>query len=169
MMTARLAVLGIGALTLSACVGTPKSCRPFAAQFPPIVPAQATVSQLQCAADLGMQNGIVELGKRYEAGIGVQTDLKRAVALYTRAAAAVPPTTAIYSPPVRVGGSGQMIFLPNSNSGPGSADAQFRLGQMLIEGRGVSRDVERGRKLIERAAAQGFSPAQRAAEELIRH
>jgi len=168
-MIARLAVLGIGALTLSACVGTPKSCRPFAGHFPTLVPAQATVSQLQCAADLGMQSGIVELAKRYETGTGVQADLKRAVALYTRAAAAVQPTTAIYSPPVRVGGSGQMIFLPNSHAGPGSAEAQFRLGQMLIEGRGVPRDVERGRKLIERAAAQGFSPAQRTAGEVTRN
>lgn len=58
-----------------------------------------------------------------------------------------------------------MIFLPNANAGPGSAEAQLRLGQMLIEGRGIARDVERGRKLMARAAAQGFSSAQGATKD----
>lgn len=162
----------VGALSLGACASMPKSCRGLS---PPkyetreladgrtvIVPVRSgpeTVPELQCRADQGVRDAQVALAKRFETGDGVARDLARAVKLYEQAATGVPTNTAIYSPPVKLGGSGRVILVPNPNAGPGSAEAQYRLGRLLIEGRGVPRDAERGRSLIERSAKQGYAPA----------
>jgi TPR repeat protein len=169
----RLLIASVGAtMLLGACATIPKSCRALsslgAATY--TLPngrnvvmmdrlVQASIAELRCGADQGSQAAQVLLAKRFETGDGVPRDPERAVALYERAATAVPLTTAIYSPPVTLGGRGQMLFLNNPNAGPGSAEAQYRLGRMLIEGRGTSADPERGRGLIERAARQGYAPA----------
>lgn len=151
------AVMVSTACSLAACATTPKSCR----SLPPSIGATniASIAELRCGADQGVQAAQVALAKRYEAGEGVPRDMKRAIALYELASTAVPPTTAIYSPPVKLGGRGQMLFIDNPNAGPGSAEAQYRLGRLLIEGRGVPQDLKRGRSLIERAAKQGYTPA----------
>lgn len=170
---ARLLIALMGtALGLGACATTPKSCRALPASGPAtlslpngrnVVVAnrldQASVAELQCGADQGLQAAQVALGRLYETGDRVPRDVARAAALYERAAASTPPTTAIYSPPVTVGGRGQMLFLANPNAGPGLAEAQYRLGRLLIEGRGIPQDVERGRAMMKRAAKQGYSPA----------
>lgn len=122
-------------------------------------------SQLHCLADLGRRDAMIELGRRYEDGSGVAPDYKRAAALYGQAAAAIPPTTAIYSPPVKKGGNGRMIFLNNPNASPGSADAKYRLGRLFLTGRGVKLDQERGWKLIGEAAEQGSTDAARTLAE----
>lgn len=144
------------ACSLGACATTPKSCR----SLPPsgVGANQISVADLQCGATRGIQAAQVELAKRYESGEGISRNIERAIALYELASSAVPPTTAIYSPPVKLGGSGQVLFLNNSNAGPGSAEAQYRLGMLLIK-RGVPQDSGRGRALIGRAAKQGYAPA----------
>jgi TPR repeat protein len=164
-------VVGI-TLNLGACATTPKSCRALPASGPAtlllpngrnVVVAdrldQASIAELQCGADQGLQAAQVALGRLYEAGDRVPRDVALAAALYERAATSIPPTTAIYSPPVTVGGRGQMLFLNNPNGGPGSAEAQYRLGRLMIEGRGIALDPKRGRALIERSAMQGYAPA----------
>lgn len=160
------------AILLGACATTPKSC----GALPPsgvatyTLPngrsivmtdrlAEASIPELRCGADQGSQAAQVLLARRFEMGDGVPRDVEHAVALYERAATAVPPTTAIYSPPVTLGGRGQMLFLNNSNAGPGSPEAQYRLGRLLIDGQLVPQDLERGRGLIERSAKQGYGPA----------
>lgn len=157
-MIGRLLLVVVGtAYSLGACATIPTSCR----KLPPFddTTNQNSVAELQCRADRGIQSAQVALAKRYETGAGVARDIKRAVALYELASTSVPSTTAIYSPPVKVGGRGQMLFLRNSNAGSGSAEAQYQLGHLLIEGRDVSQDLRRGRLLIERAAKQGYPPA----------
>lgn len=51
-----------------------------------------------------------------------------------------------------------MIFLSNPNAGPGLAEAQYRLGRLYLEGRGVKKDSDRGNELIGKAASQGYRP-----------
>lgn len=169
----RLLVLVAGAASaLGACATVPQSCRglppggPATLTLPSgrnvVVPArvaQADVAELRCGADQGLLEAQVALGRRYESGDGVPLDVARAAELYKRAAAAVPSNTAIYSPPVKLGGSGRVLLVPNANAGPGSAEAQYRLGRLLISGEGVPRDIERGRALLERAAEQGHAAA----------
>lgn len=49
-------------------------------------------------------------------------------------------------------------MIPITDGGPGNAEAKYRLGHMLIEGRGIARDADRGRQLIAEAERQGFQP-----------
>lgn len=157
MIARPLLLMVSSAFGLGACATVPKSCR----GLPSFSKAThlSGIAELQCRADLGIQNDQLALAKRYEAGEGVPRDIKRAIVLYELASTSMPATTPIYSPPVKLGGSGQMLFLNNSIAGPGSAEAQYRLGRLLIEGRAVSQDLRRGESLIERAAKQGYPPA----------
>lgn len=127
---------------------------------------QADVIQLQCRADQGVQAAQLTLAKRYEAGDGVPRDIKRAVTLYERASAAAAASTAVYAPAVRVGGHGQVLFLSNPGASPGLPEAQYRLGELFIEGRSIPQDRKRGRALIERAAKQGYALAMAALSTL---
>lgn len=113
---------------------------------------------LQCRADQGERSAMVELARALETGEGVTRDDVRAVALYEKAAEDRPAFTTIYSPPVRLGGSGQVMMIPNADGGPGNAEAKYRLGHMLNEGHGVGQDVVRGQELTAAAQRQGFHP-----------
>lgn len=113
---------------------------------------------LQCRADQGERSAMVELARALEMGEGVMRDDVRAVALYEKAAEDRPSFTRIYSPPMRLGGSGQVMVIPNADGGPGDAEAKCRLGHMLNEGRCVGQDVVRGQDLTAAAQRQGFHP-----------
>ncbi len=153
------------AMGLQGCAGVPKSCRGLD------IAALAGAADsdgpgLQCRADRGDTQAAVALGRRYELGDGVARDPRRAAQLYQAAATAIPKTTAIYAPPVRVGGRGQMLLIANPNAGAGSAAAQFYLGRMYLDGRGVEQDPKQGKLLVARAAAQGFPGAAELLERL---
>lgn len=122
------------------------------------------VQHLQCQADEGVQAAQLELGVRYETGAGVTRNEARAASLYEKAAAAVPSQTAIYSPPVRLGGAGRVIFLNNPNARTGSAEAMYRLALMYASGAGVAVDAKRSLELLKRAASLGHIDAQNALE-----
>lgn len=164
----------VGATLLQGCTSLPRSCRDFlgserrtsveAGRLIAIDsnPADETtrLTHLHCRADLGEQDAQIALASMYETGRGVNADLARAATLYEQAATEIPRTTTLYSPPVRRGGSGQLLLLNNRNARPASAEAQFRLGLMFIEGRGRERDDARGRYLIRLAAEAGHAQAQ---------
>ncbi|MFN3727338.1 MAG: tetratricopeptide repeat protein [Allosphingosinicella sp.] len=161
------------ALAAAGCASIPESCRDMSGVTPYLIDVGgravladwtyadegARLRHLHCRAERGEQAAQLELGRSYEAGDGLAPDLARAADYYRQAAAAIPPRTPIYSPPVRPGGSGQVIWVSNANARPASPEAQFRLGLMLVEGRGVARDEARGRGLIADAAKAGFYPA----------
>jgi TPR repeat protein len=46
------------------------------------------------------------------------------------------------------------------NAEKGNAEAQFNLGLMYAKGRGIDQDYAKARAWYEKAAAQGFPPAQ---------
>lgn len=120
---------------------------------------------LQCRADQGERAAIMELARALETGDGVTRDDARAASFYEKAAQDRPAFTSIYSPPVRLSGAGQVLMIPNPDGGPGSAEAKYRLGRMLVEGRGVGTNVERGQDLIAAAERQGFQPKFNATSE----
>lgn len=148
----RLLILSL-LLAPGACASLPDSCRMVAPS------AQAPLSELECASDGGDKQAMLELGRRYEAGSGVRQDFARAASLYRRAATAIPRRSAIYMPPVRRGGTGQVMFFDNANAEAGLAEAHYRLGLLYLEGRGVRRDRDRGNALIRKAALRGYPPA----------
>jgi TPR repeat protein len=155
--------------SLGACATVPKSCRALeplrtAGAIRPDAGAEgafraASVAELQCAADQGKQAAQVALAKRFEFGIGTERDLPRAVSLYAQAARNALSTIAIYSPPVTVGGHGRVLLLNNPRAAPGSAEAQYRLGLLLIEGKGAQRNLKRGSALVAQAIRRGYDPA----------
>lgn len=113
---------------------------------------------LQCRADQGERVAMVELARALETGNGVVRDDVRAAALYEKAAQDRPAFTSIYAPPMRLGGSGQVMTIPNADGGPGNAEAKYRLGQMLVDGRGIGQDLARGWELMTDSRRQGLKP-----------
>jgi TPR repeat protein len=156
-----------GCITPEACIGL-EPTKSFLVTLPdgsvevvgPIAPkGDDRVQRLKCHVARGYSWAQLELGKRYELGFGVPRDNTRAADLYREAATPKPAQIAIYSPPVTPGGVGQVMFLANPNAGPGEAEAQYRLGLMHLDARGVRFDINRARALFNQAAAQGFAPA----------
>jgi hypothetical protein len=180
MRAPRFPLLLVVPAALFGCASVPDSCRNLVGVRPVLLHAAnkaiimdyvyadepSRVRHLHCQADEGIQAAELELGRRYEMGTGVAQDLAWAASLYDKAARAVPKQTAIYSPPVKLGGSGQVMFLSNANARPGSAEAKYRLGLMYIEGRGVKMDMRHGQNLLKEAAAQGHKEAQQAVAAL---
>lgn len=117
------------------------------------------VAYLHCRARQGGQGAQLALGLLYEAGTDVPQDWAQAARWYEEAARAVPFTTAVYSPPVRPGGAGQVLMINNPGGRNPSPEALFRLGLMRVEGRGVPVDARAGRRMIERAARMGQAGA----------
>lgn len=111
---------------------------------------------------------MVALAGHYETGAGVQRDFKRAAALYEQASRFSPGTTYVYLAPVGKSGRGQVAPVRVGPDRPGLPEAQYRLGLMYLEGRGVRFDFPKGRAKIEAAAAQGYPPAQLKLQQLRR-
>jgi len=163
------------ALSFQGCATIPEACRNVTGVSPRVVERAgrpvvigydyadeaSRIGHLHCLAEQGVQNAQLELALKYETGDGTPRDLQRAARLYERAAVTIPRSMTIYSPPVRLGGTGTVLFLDNPNARTGSAEAQYRLGRMLVEGRGVARDGRRGTAMIGEAARQGHREAQR--------
>lgn len=151
---------GAAICLLAGCASTFDECRSLdrssVSQSPITSITSATHGALTCRAGRGDKAAQLELAKRFEMGNGVSVDLERAANLYRSAASAIPAKTAIYSPPVKVGGSGSIFLYDNPNATGGLAEARYRLGRMYLAGRGVPRDEARGKRLIEEAAREGF-------------
>lgn len=122
-----------------------QDCAPLAAN---------SLAGQQCRADAGDKHAQLLLGLRYEEGIGVKRDLSRAAALYRAAGTANPGVTYVYAPPVG-NAPGTVIPVSTGPAEPGLPEAQYRLGLMNLEGRGVRYNYKRGVGLIDQAAAAG--------------
>ena len=126
----------------------------------PVYPeGEDRIARLTCEADRGDQAAARELALMYEKGINVPRDEVRAAALYGRAAATMAAVTQVYAPPVRLGGSGSVMILPNPGATRGDPEAQYRLARMYLDGRGVSVDPDRARSLLTQAAGQNHAAA----------
>lgn len=141
---------GVGAVPITDAAGVTRIRYTYADEA-------VRLPHLQCRADQGDRTAMVELARALETGSGVVRDDSRAATLYEKAAQDRPTFTSIYSPPVRLGGAGQVMMIPNTDGGPGNAEAKHRLGHMLVEGRGIARDPERGRQLIAEANGKDLS------------
>ena len=69
----------------------------------------------------------LELGIRFEEGIGVPVDLKRAERLYRLAAPKSARSIWVYSPPAGGSARGEMLYLGEAEAGHGLAEAAERL------------------------------------------
>lgn len=87
----------------------------------------ASLSKLACQASSGNKVAQLELGIRYENGIGVSRDVLKAERLYTRAARSDRSGRYVYSPPVGNEKYGRVIPVGQSMNSPGLPEAKERL------------------------------------------
>lgn len=122
------------------------------------------VEDLRCLAVQGDRNAQFSLAHAYETGAGVAPDMKQAIRWYRRAAEPAPVNTFADRPgdraPVGARQHGSLPPVREWGIVPGDAGAQFRLGQIYLEGRGgIKQDEKKARKWLSRAAGQGYEPA----------
>lgn len=91
-----------------------------------------SVDNLYKAAKTGEQGAQFYLGMRYQHGLGVKQDLAQAFAWYKKSA------------------DGKTINMPA---------AQLNVGRMLVEGQGVKKDINAGKRYLELSARGGDNRA----------
>ncbi|MCG8504605.1 MAG: sel1 repeat family protein [Sphingomonadales bacterium] len=120
---------------------------------------KGALAELKTQACGGSKLAQYELARAHETGDGIAADPARAVAWYRAAAETVGGTTYVYSPPVGSETYGRVIPVTTGPARPGLAAAQYALGRLYLEGRGVKRSDRKARKWLERAARQDYGPA----------
>jgi TPR repeat protein len=116
------------------------------------------LAYLSCKASQGDKGALLALGKSYETGDQVETNLARAANYYAQAAKPETKVVYVYSPPVGAESYGRTLALPGGEIIPGLPEANYLLGKMYFDGRGLKRDTELGRQLMDAARAAGYSP-----------
>lgn len=117
-----------------------------------------TTAHIECLARRGDKPMILELGRRYETGIGIPADVERAEALYSAAARTISGTIAIYVPGVGKS-AGSVRMIRTGPDVPGLPEANYRRAMMHIEGRARKSSFRKGLKLLKQAAKAGYTPA----------
>jgi hypothetical protein len=167
--------IGLGLMLIAGCASSsPPSCAGVADSGRPAtrlsdgkyfalsdaeVAKGKSLAELMCAADRGDPSARLALGVRYETGEGVAADPARAAKLYESAARDIAQLVTLNSPPTR---SGRFGVTRASGLRPlpiALAEARYRLGQLYLDGRGVTQDRGIGRRLLIEAARQGYQPA----------
>jgi TPR repeat protein len=119
---------------------------------------RSEVEVLECQASLGDKLAQLHLGERLEMGVGVAPDPARAARLYRAASSFTSGMNYIYLAGVN-GKPGTVLPLRTGADKPGLTEAQYRLGLMYLDGRGVRQDRRRAKELIGKAADAGYGPA----------
>ncbi len=106
------------------------------------------------------------LGYLYETGEGVVADPKKAVKWYQRAARPTRGMSHVDVAPVGTQAHGRVMPVQTGPEIPGNPDADYRLGLMYLEGRGVEQSRDKAVRWFRRAAEKGHDQAAAALEEL---
>ncbi|HEY9684554.1 MAG TPA: thioredoxin family protein [Oculatellaceae cyanobacterium] len=129
-------------------------------------PADRNLQQLTQKAESGDAPAQTKLGLMYAKGLGVPKDIKRAVALYEKAAARGCAIAQFRLAVFYENGSGvqkdlnKAIELYEKSASAGYAIAQFYLGFLYQNGQGVVQDLSKAAALYQRAANQDYPMAQ---------
>jgi TPR repeat protein len=117
-----------------------------------------SIAHVECLAKRGDKAMLLELGRRYDTGVGARPDPERAEQLYSAAARSVSGTTAIYVP--GVGKSpGHVQMIRTGPDVPGLPEGTYQRALMHIEGRARKPSFRKGIKLLKQAAKRGYAPA----------
>jgi TPR repeat protein len=118
------------------------------------------------AAEAGYAPAEYQLGCAYEAGLGIERDLKQAAAWYRKAADQGNPEAQNDLGAMYAKGQGvprndrQAVRWYRLAAAQKNPEATSNLGMMYLKGRGVKHDLTRAFELFRRAAEQGFAAAQ---------
>ena len=130
-------IMAVGAALLLLCACAPATSYQGISLLPGA--ADPAIQALASRAASGSKWAQLELGIRFEEGRGVPMDWRRDERLYAMAAADSGGTTMIYVPPVRRGGTGQVMPMSTGPFVPGLTEARVRLRALrqrrAVEGR----------------------------------
>lgn len=123
------------------------------------VEGDAELVDLGRRACTGSKLAQYELGRTYESGTGVVANAAEAAHWYRQAAESETGVTNVYSPPVGKEQYGRVIPVRTGPPRVGLPEAQYALGRLYLEGRGVKQSDRKARKWLKRAAQQDYGPA----------
>ena len=106
------------------------------------------------------------LGYVYETGEGTVADPKKAVKWYQRASRPTRGMSYVDVAPVGQQAHGRVMPLQTGPEIPGITEAEYRLGLMYLEGRGVEQSRDKAARWFRRAAQKGHDQAAAALEGL---
>ena len=131
------------------------------AQACSIKPADVELAKTARRACGGSVNALMILADAYEHGKLVVKNEQLAIELYRSVSfpKTTPKNTYIYVPAAGKVAGYTMPIQTGTQTVPGHAEAQFRLGMMLGEGRGQRRDTDMALYCLRMAAAQGHEEA----------
>ncbi|TRW14543.1 sel1 repeat family protein [Glacieibacterium frigidum] len=113
---------------------------------------------VRCWAATGDKRMQWELGRRLENGDGIARDVAAAEELYEAAGAARLGTIYVYSPGIN-GAAGTVLPIRTGPDVTGLPEAQVSRALLHIEGRAAKPNYRKGRKILERLAKAGHTPA----------
>ena len=106
------------------------------------------------------------LGYVYETGKGTVADPKKAVKWYRRASRPTRGMSHVDVAPVGTQALGRVAPVQTGPEVPGNPDAEYRLGLMYLEGRGVTQSRDKAVRWFRSAAQKGHDQAAAALERL---
>lgn len=131
-------------------------------------PARA-VKELQSLAELGSLSSMLYLGWAYQKGTGVDVDTKQAEIWFRRAYEKGSKLAIYYLGHLYLGqqeySKAQEVFAVGASMD--YAPAIYCLGQMYVDGAGVSKQPDKARALLEQATALGHIFAKRSLAKLL--
>lgn len=122
--------------------------------------------ELAKAACSGTKVAQFMLGYVYETGEGAAADAKKAVKWYQRAARPTRGISHVDVAPVGQQAYGRVAPVQTGPEIPGNSNAEYRLGLMYLEGRGVKESRDKAARWFRRAAEKGHDQAAAALEAL---
>lgn|GEM_PF-4409560 len=118
----------------------------------------AEIAHLECLSKQNEPSALLKLGRRYEDGIGVPQNLRRALDLYRRSSANTQEDRIIFLAKPRDGQEPGWVYKGSLHPlSQDSLNARYRIGLMYLEGRGVKQDTKRGTLIMEALAKLGWS------------
>jgi TPR repeat protein len=116
------------------------------------VAGKTRIGALECQAEAGDKQAQFALGEAAELGVGGAPDPARAAVFYRQAASSMPDVRVVK------GADGRTLAV-RSNGQPGLPAAQYRLAQLYLDGRGVTRNRARALALLRAANKAGYARA----------
>jgi len=116
------------------------------------------VAHLECLSKQNEPSALLKLGRRYEDGVGVSQNLKRALDLYRRSAVNTGRDRIIFLKEPHEGSASGWVYKGSLHPiSEDSLSARYRIANMYLEGRGVKQDINRANRIIEEIRELGWT------------